>query len=350
MMTALPPATSPTPRVSVVVTCHDLGAYLDEAVDSVLAQTFTDIEILVVDDGSTDPDTRALVDGYDRPRTRVLRTANRGLPAAKNAGLAHTTGEYVCMVDADDRLDPHLIERSVDVLDAAPSIAFVSHWLHTFGDEDAPWTPVDCGLPALLDRNTVNGAAVVRRSAAETVGGFDEAFREGCEDWDFWISLVERGLTGHILPEVLYHYRRRAGSMTDIMARGDRHPELYRRLVHKHAGTFAAHLPALLGRRDDDLAALRREIHRLEIDWHETLGPTLQTRRDEDAARDRRAARVARDREAEATRAASAALTSEVERLAAEVEALRHSWSWRVTGPLRAAYGAWLRSRPGRRD
>ncbi len=349
-MTVPPPATPPAPRVSVVVTCHDLGAYLDEAVDSVLAQTFTDLEILVVDDGSTDPYTRALVDGYDRPRTRVLCTPNLGLPAAKNAGLAHTTGEYVCMVDADDRLDPHLIARSVEALDRDSALAFVSHWLRTFGDENADWTPVDCGLPALLDRNTVNGAAVVRRSAAEAVGGFDEAFREGCEDWDFWISLVERGHRGHILPEVLYHYRRRSGSMTAVMARDGRHPDLYRRLVLKHADTFAANLPTLLARRDDDLAAVRRETHRLELDWHETLGPALQTRRDDDTARERRAARVARDREAEATRAASVALTSEVERLVADVEALRHSWSWRVTGPLRTLYGAWLRSRPGRRD
>src|SRR5262249_4941155 len=82
-------------RVSVIVPCYNLGPYLDEAIDSVFAQTFQDFEIVVVDDGSTDPDTRRLLASYERPRTRLVRSDNRGLPATKNLGLAHTTGPYV---------------------------------------------------------------------------------------------------------------------------------------------------------------------------------------------------------------------------------------------------------------
>ena len=122
-----------TPRVSVVVTCHDLGRYLDEAIDSVLAQTFDDFEIVVVDDGSTDPDTVALLADYARPKTRVVRMAHGGLPAAKNRGVAETTGEYVCCVDADDRLAPVYLARSVAALAADPGLAFASHWVRWFG-------------------------------------------------------------------------------------------------------------------------------------------------------------------------------------------------------------------------
>src|SRR5690348_4353759 len=105
------------PKVSVVVTCFNLGAYLDEAVQSVLDQTFQDIEVLIVDDGSTDEFTRELLSAYRRPRTRVIRTPNGGLSAARNVGAASTTGEYLCMLDADDRLAPSMIERSVTELD-----------------------------------------------------------------------------------------------------------------------------------------------------------------------------------------------------------------------------------------
>jgi len=253
-------------KVSVIIPCYNLGRYLDEAVESVLAQTFEDFEILVVDDGSTEDETRRLLASYDKPRTRIVHSENRGLPAANNLGLAHTTGPYVCMLDADDRLDPCLLEKSVAALDGDSSIAFVSHWLRTFGDEVWEWTPTRCDAPALLDVNTVNGAALVRRSALDAVGGFDESMRDGCEDWDVWISLVERGFKGAILPEVLFHYRRRPESMSRVMMRGEGHPRLYRRLAEKHPRIYGEHVRPLIVRREEDISNLRRHVHDLELE------------------------------------------------------------------------------------
>lgn len=356
----------PTPRVSVVVPCYDLGRYLDEAVASVLAQTFQDFEVLVVDDGSTDAATRELLDGYRRPRTRVLRTPNAGLPAAKNAGIRHTGGEYLCMLDADDRLEPAFLEKSIAALDADAELAFVSHWLRTFGDEVGEWQPDRCDFPTLLDRNTVNGAALVRRGAVAAVGGFDESLRDGCEDWDLWIGLVERGLRGAILPEVLYAYRRRPGSMSRTMLTGAGHPELYRRLAEKHAEAFRGHLPALLRRRDADLCRLEAELHDLELEHERWLGPELVRHREhaerlrEKDTRSRAAQRMAElERELGAAHAEIAAAQGEIAaargevaaahgEIAAtrdEVAALRDSASWRITAPLRRVYDAWLRAR-----
>src|SRR3972149_1699479 len=92
------------PRVSVIIPCYNLGPYLDEAVGSVLSQTYQDFEILVVDDGSTDPATRTLLADYRRPKTRVIQLPHGGLAAARNAGVANAGGEYLCALDADDRL------------------------------------------------------------------------------------------------------------------------------------------------------------------------------------------------------------------------------------------------------
>lgn len=313
------------PVVSVVVPCYNLGRYLDEAVDSVLAQSFQNFEILVVDDGSTDEATRDHLETFTRPKTRVVRSENRGLPAAKNLGLTHTTGQYVSMLDADDRLDPVFLERSVDALDNDASLAFASHWFRTFGDEVWDWTPSSCDLLTLLDANTVNGAALVRREALDAVGGFDETMRDGCEDWDLWISLVERGYPGRILPEVLFHYRRRANSMSRVMMEGDRHPQLFRRLVEKHTESYRTHLGALLTRRERDMSQLRKELHALEIDHYRELAPELTKRRDDLSMLERKLEFQRRDEEHEAA----------TKRALAEVAALRASWSWRLTFPLR---------------
>lgn len=334
-----------SPRVSVVVSCFNLGRYLDEAVDSILAQSFTDFEILIVDDASTDRETCEILSQYRKPRTRVIISAeNRGLPATKNLGLANTSGEYVCMLDADDRLEPTMLERSVATLDADPACAFVSHWVRRFGDESWDWTPTDCEFPGLLDRNTLNGAALVRRRLLESAGGFDEAFREGCEDWDLWITLVERGFHGRILPEVLFNYRRRAGSMSMEMVGSPGHPALYRRLADKHRDTFRAHLPALLARREKDAAALRLQVHDLELEHHRWLAPEVAKQREDVAMLERRVRRLEGKLPLErghfGHESEYAALRAALSNANAEVDAFRRSLSWRMTAPLRFLYEA----------
>ncbi|MGE4053869.1 MAG: glycosyltransferase [Vicinamibacterales bacterium] len=358
-------AISPTPRVSVIVTCFNLGQYLCEAVNSLLAQTFDDFEIVIVDDGSTDDETRGVLDRWNCPGTRLIRSPeNRGLPTAKNLGLRHTTGEYVCMFDADDRAHPELLSRSVKALDADPSLAFVSHWLQAFGDDTSVWSRSDCGFPALLHHNRVNGAALVRRSAIEAVGGFDESFREGGEDWDLWIALVERGFRGRVLPQALYEYRRRVGSMSRLMDLEQMHPDLCRRLAAKHETSYRVHIHSLRRRRERALAALQSAVHHMDIEVHDRLVPELQSlrdnavergalRRDEQAAKDEVAGAQAiesgtgTEPSGSAHEVASPAspVGLEAARLAREVHELRTSISWRVTAPGRRLYDLWLRLR-----
>jgi len=363
-----------TPRVSVVVPCYDHGRFLDEAVGSVFAQTFQDFEIVIVDDGSTDPATRAVLDGWDRPRTRVLRIPNRGLSGARNAGIRATAGELVCCLDADDVLEPTLFEKSVALLDARPDLAFVSHWLRTFGDEAWDWTPASCDFPALLDANTVNGAALVRRQALEDAGLFDETMRDGCEDWDLWITMVERGAKGAILPEFLFRYRRRADSMSRAMAFGGGGIALYERLARKHEASFRAHLPHLYARRARVAEGLAAHVRELRHEGERWLGPELGKKREHAAAlrdklaRDRPRAQLgaraaaaedlAARREREIVRLggrvgelaiANAVLAGEVaaaeEARRAEGESLRSSWSWRLTAPVRALHAFLTRGR-----
>src|SRR4029453_4970189 len=129
------------PRLSVLLPCFNHGAFLAEAIGSVLAQTFQDFEIILVDDGSTDPATAEQIRNCAAPRTRIFRIENRGLSGARNFAASQGEGALFCALAADDRLAPAWFEKAVARLDADADLGFVSHWLRAFGDETWEWTP-----------------------------------------------------------------------------------------------------------------------------------------------------------------------------------------------------------------
>ena len=191
---------SPAPKVSIIMPVYNLGRYLDEAVDSALGQTFSDFEILIIDDGSTDPATVALLDTYQRPKTRVIRSEHLGVTSIRNRAIDLARGEYLTFFDCDDRMHPRLLERATACLDADPGLTFASCWVRLFEDVDWDWKPERCDLPMLLGDCSVATAALVRRQAVMDAGGFDPSMELGHEDWDLWLTLLARGGRGTIIP------------------------------------------------------------------------------------------------------------------------------------------------------
>jgi glycosyltransferase involved in cell wall biosynthesis len=181
------------PEVSVIIPCYNQGHYLHEAIDSVLGQTFCDLEIIVVDDGSTDSATRLTLDALNRSRTTLIRRPNGGLAAARNTGIKTASGRYIMPLDCDDMLAPDYLRKAVSAMKSSSELGIVYCHAEKFGAENGPWKLPPYSRWRMLLGNIIFCSALYPHSDWEKVGGYDESLRRGWEDWDFWLSLLELG-------------------------------------------------------------------------------------------------------------------------------------------------------------
>jgi len=233
--------------VSIVVPVFNAGGYLQQALASVAAQTHPDFEVVVVDDGSTDARTLAILErAASEPRITVHRTPNRGPAAARNLAIERARGAYVLPLDADDYLAPAFLAKTVPILDAEPDVGVVYTWVGLVGSHHGVWRTGGLSLQELLARCTIHVSSLYRREVWVDVGGYDGRFVESCEDWDFWLGAVARGWAGRCVPEVLAYYRRTPASR-ELNARAPGvSARLMRSLVEKHRSLYEANLEEAL--------------------------------------------------------------------------------------------------------
>jgi glycosyltransferase involved in cell wall biosynthesis len=212
----------PEPTVSVVLPVRDGERFLREAVDSVLAQTFRNLELVAVDDASSDS-TPAILASYEDPRVRVVAGPGTGIVGALQAGVAAARARYIARMDADDVSLPERLERAVALLDARPRTALVTSWAETIDEEGRstdvvvlPDRSADL-LRILLLRNPIaHGSVVLRRVALDAVGGYREEYGNN-EDYDLWRRLL-RDWEAAVVPEVLYRYREHGAAVSRASA------------------------------------------------------------------------------------------------------------------------------------
>lgn len=186
------------PLVSVVVTSFNYGRFVANAVDSVLAQTFKDLEVIVVEGGASDPTSRFVVAELQRPRTRVLmQGTGQRAGANRNFGISQARGRYVCCLDADDTLAPTYIEKALFLLERH-GYDVVSSAMEMVGEAQGQVNIMEQpDLDALLDGNHILTCAVFRRSLWEQAGGYRDVDRTVSgyvyEDWVFWVRLAALG-------------------------------------------------------------------------------------------------------------------------------------------------------------
>ena len=227
-------------RVSVIIPCYGHAQYLPEAVASVAAQTYPNLDVVIVNDGSPDDTSvvaRRLMAQYaDLPIT-LMEQANAGLAAARNAGIAASKGTYWLPLDADDRIAPTFVEKCVRTLESHPAVGFAYADIQHFGDLDTVFRLPAFDAEAMVHQSNIGCVcSLVRRSVWEAVGGYDPCMRQGYEDWDFWVGCIEKGWTGVRIAEPLFFYRKRGDSMlTDARKKHDR---LFARIVLNHPSLY----------------------------------------------------------------------------------------------------------------
>jgi glycosyltransferase involved in cell wall biosynthesis len=213
--------------VSVITPAWNAADFLAETLDSVLAQTFRDWEMLVVDDGSTD-ETAQIVSAYARThaRIRLLRQPNAGPSAARNRGMRHARGRFFAFLDSDDRWAPRFLEAQLGVFERHAETALVTGNGYVLGGpfDGRPSRPLTHGHPVLpLTELIANESAVFimtvfRREVFETIGGLDEG-QWRSEDYDFWLRAAIAGFILRRNPEPLGWYRVRGNSLSRDRAR-----------------------------------------------------------------------------------------------------------------------------------
>jgi glycosyltransferase involved in cell wall biosynthesis len=211
------------PLVSVVIPCYNQGRFLNDAIDSILRQSYANREVIVVDDGSTDC-TREVAGSYGS-QIRCIHQVNRGLSAARNAGLLEARGEYLLFLDADDYVTSEMLEQHMTVAAAQPDgsafhggsrdIDLQGNLLWSKEAESLGQDP----FHQMLTRNPFPIHTItIRRTVFANVGLFDVNLRAG-EDWDMWIRLAAAGCRFVPVPRGLAIYRRHTASMSNDYAR-----------------------------------------------------------------------------------------------------------------------------------
>lgn len=208
-----------TPLVSIVMAAYNPGQYLALAIDSVLGQTVPDLELLVIDDGSTDETPQNMQRYLADPRVRYTRQANAGQCATKNAGIALARGEFVAFLDADDTWRPDKLQRQLALFEGMPDIGVGYGYLERIDDRGGPlpWLPVPphrgVVTEHLLLRNFVPfSASIVRTRLLRRCGGFDPALDMGI-DYDLWLRLSMQCEFDYV-DDIVGEYRVWAGQMS----------------------------------------------------------------------------------------------------------------------------------------
>lgn len=211
-------STTNMPLVSVIIPCYNTSLYIQETLDSVFNQTYQNIEIIAIDDGSTDDTLQKLNENKKKhSQLKVIIQQNTYNIIARNNAAKHAKGKYLIFLDSDDKIDPVYVQKCCDVAEKDENIAAVYSKANFFDAKNEQWKLPEFKLPDFLYRNCIYISALIRKSEFDKVGGFDENLTQ-FEDWDLYISLSKNNGKLYRLPETLFYYRQRndLSSITNI--------------------------------------------------------------------------------------------------------------------------------------
>ena len=195
------------PKVSIIIPCYNQIEFIAQTFDSVKKQRFTDYEIIIINDGSTEEGAVQFLNKFADDDTTVLHIENSGVSAARNYAIKHSNGEYILPLDADDSIDKLFLYETVTILDTMPEIEAVRTGVKYFGALDSEeLLPVYSRRKHLL-QNLFFNTTLFRKSSFLNIGGYDEQFLIGWEDWDLFLRLIENEKQVYTIERPYYFYR-----------------------------------------------------------------------------------------------------------------------------------------------
>lgn len=199
--------------VSIIVPCYNQAQYLSETLLSILDQTYTNWECIIVNDGSSDNTEEIALEWRNRDnRFSYLSKKNGGVSEARNFGIKESKGIYILPLDADDKISDTYLEEAVQILDSNNEINVVYCEAEFFGLQKGKWELPIFSLKELLYRNIVFCSSVFRKEDFNKTSGYNTNMQLGLEDWDFWLTFIEFGASFYKLPKIHFFYRIRSNS------------------------------------------------------------------------------------------------------------------------------------------
>lgn len=237
------------PFISVVIPCYNDGRYLPETIERLKRQTYRHFEIIVVNDGSTDEKTLAVLESLTGQQVKVFHKENGRMSSARNYGVKQASGTLIAALDADDYFDPQFFEKAIAVLEKQENVAVVTSYMQLFGQVKKVSKPRGGDEYNFLFSNQCPACAMVRKQCWDAVGGYDEAMKNGYEDWEFYIRITQQGWRVHVIPEVLFFYRQTAKSTHKNDTLPNRR-QLVSYIVDKHQEWYLQKLKELIAKEE----------------------------------------------------------------------------------------------------
>jgi glycosyltransferase involved in cell wall biosynthesis len=224
------------PLVSVIIPCHNQGIYLQDALDSVFQQTYQNLEIIIINDGSDDDFTLQKLQEMRALKLKIIDVAVYNPSIIRNIGIENCTGEYIVPLDADDILDKNFVEKSLAILLNNNKLGAVSSWTMLFGERDNLQKYKSGGIENYIYYTNATITALFSKKTWEAVGGYDPAMIDGAEDWDFWLGVTSKGWDIEIIQEPLFFYRIKKQSRN--IDAGQKFEGIKKKLTQKHEAVF----------------------------------------------------------------------------------------------------------------
>ncbi|WP_369769528.1 glycosyltransferase [Flavobacterium sp. WC2416] len=234
------------PLLSIVISCYNDAAYIEKAVASALNQTYSNKEIIVVDDGSN-AETKAVLKKLEPVITKLITQENQGQSIARNNGIRKANGEYILNLDSDDFFEISFCEKAISQFQKEEQITLVTCNVNRFNKKGTidVFFPNGGALNNFLFSNSAMGSSMFKRKDWELCGGYEEKLPIlGLEDWEFYIQILKFGGYAYVIEEILFNYQVRENSTTDRIR--EVRLDKFKHIIMKHKELYSANFEALV--------------------------------------------------------------------------------------------------------